>query len=83
MLIGRVRDDVHGGKGNQGGGRIPKVGVLFGTHNWGSCQVILDELVNVGLAVRDQEGASEVVSIGNDVAERVTLAQLYGTSSYI
>ncbi|KAI0038960.1 FAD-linked oxidoreductase [Auriscalpium vulgare] len=56
------------------------VGVLFGTHNRSSCGVILDELVRQGLARREIEGDAEVVRVREDVAERATIAQLYGMS---
>ncbi|TCD71433.1 hypothetical protein EIP91_010139 [Steccherinum ochraceum] len=64
------------------------VGVLFGTHNWSSVRLVLDELVRNGLGsvvgqYRGQEGESgaeseTIVSIPDEVAERVTMAQLYG-----
>ncbi|KAI0063089.1 FAD-linked oxidoreductase [Artomyces pyxidatus] len=60
--------------------QTPGVGVLFGSHNWASCQYILDELVKTRLAVRETEDGDDVVRIRDDVAERVTLAQLYGMS---
>jgi proline dehydrogenase len=52
--------------------------VLFGTHNWESCDVILKELVDRRLAVRDKDGAVDVVRVGLDVAERLIFGQLYG-----
>ncbi|KAF8642866.1 hypothetical protein AX16_009372 [Volvariella volvacea WC 439] len=64
---------------------IPRVGLLFGTHNWNSCRTILDELVKNGLAkeaVESEEPRSEskVVSIPDSVVERVAIGQLYGMS---
>lgn len=62
------------------GSRVPTVGALFGTHNWTSCRLILDELVKRDLATTEgvtAEGES-VVKIGSAVTERLTLAQLYG-----
>ncbi|KAF9011843.1 FAD-linked oxidoreductase [Cyathus striatus] len=56
---------------------LPKIGVLFGTHNWGSCRLILSELVDSGLATEEPNG---VVKIRDDVADRVTVGQLYGMS---
>ena len=59
---------------------IPTVGVLFGTHNWKSSKLILNGLVSRGLAQVDgatSEG-EPVLRIGDEVTERVTLAQLYG-----
>lgn len=60
---------------------VPTVGALFGTHNWKSAKVILDGLVARDLAQVDGktvEGEA-VVKIDDEVTERVTLAQLYGT----
>ena len=51
------------------------IGVLFGTHNWESAGLIVDELVRQRLGTPDANG---VVSIGDAVAERVTMGQLYG-----
>lgn len=60
--------------------KAPTVGVLFGTHNWGSCRLILDRLVQKGLAqaVGTTADGEAIVKVGSDVTERVTLAQLYG-----
>jgi proline dehydrogenase len=70
VLVGAVKADVEKVKG-------PRIGVLFGTHNWGSCRYVLEELVNAGLARHDeQEG---VLRIADEVTERVCLGQLYGT----
>lgn len=60
--------------------KIPAVGILFGTHNWGSCRLILDRLVEKGLARTEgttPDGES-VIRVGSDVTERVTMGQLYG-----
>ncbi|KAI0344244.1 FAD-linked oxidoreductase [Trametopsis cervina] len=58
----------------------PTVGVLFGTHNWKSCKLILDGLVKRGLA--QVEGVTldgePTVRIADEVTERLTLGQLYG-----
>ncbi|KAH8111477.1 FAD-linked oxidoreductase [Phellopilus nigrolimitatus] len=85
MLIGRVGDDLRAIAESSKEGREdsatrkPRLGVLFGTHNWRSCELILEELVRVGAATRERVGGGgEVVRIGEDVAERVTLGQLYG-----
>jgi proline dehydrogenase len=58
-------------------GRGPSVGVLFGSHNSGSCEKVLDALVDAGLALRGKDGT---VQLDDVVAERVSLAQLYGMS---
>ncbi|KAG6854205.1 hypothetical protein C0991_009518 [Blastosporella zonata] len=55
----------------------PAVGVLFGTHNWESCRLILDELVKTGLAVKGP-AADDLVLLPDDLTERVTIGQLYG-----
>lgn len=56
-------------------GSGPRVGVLFGSHNAGSCARVLDALVGTGLATREKDGT---VKVDDLTAERVTLAQLYG-----
>ena len=53
----------------------PTIGVLFGTHNWESADLIVDELARQGLARAEGGGA---VVVGDDVAERVTMGQLFG-----
>jgi proline dehydrogenase len=65
----------------------PAIGVLFGTHNWDSCALILQELKRNGLAVDDTSrripGLSEQpeypIKVGEETAERVAIGQLYGT----
>ncbi|KAI0825333.1 FAD-linked oxidoreductase [Trametes gibbosa] len=71
-LVEAVREDVASGAGGQ-----PAIGVLFGTHNWESAGLIVEELVRQGLAESVGE-AGGVVSVQDEVAERVTLGQLYG-----
>jgi proline dehydrogenase len=66
-------------------GGVMGVGVLFGTHNWKSCQEIVRRLVESGLArpagqVKGQEGQGERVRLGEEVTERVAVAQLFGMS---
>jgi proline dehydrogenase len=56
-------------------GRGPRVGVLFASHNLGSCAKVLDALVTVGLATHEEDGT---VRPNDLAAERVSLAQLYG-----
>jgi proline dehydrogenase len=61
--------------------RPPTVGVLFGTHNWKSCNLVLDELVACGLGSKVKDsGEGEVVQLVDAVTERVTIGQLYGVS---
>ena len=65
----------------------PAIGVLFGTHNWDSCALILQELKRNGLAVNDTSrripGLSEhpeyPIKVGEETVERVAISQLYGT----
>lgn len=54
------------------------MGILFGTHNWASCQLILTELVGEGLAKHVEGEGEEAVSLGDDVTERLTIGQLFG-----
>lgn len=68
MLLGELA-----GK-RKGGG----LGILFGTHNWESCDLILKELVNLGLAVGEMDG--ERIRIGEEVLDKVAMGQLYGSS---
>ncbi|KAH9982077.1 FAD-linked oxidoreductase-like protein [Lactifluus volemus] len=58
-------------------GRGPRVGVLFGSHNSGSCAKVIDALVEAGVALREEDGT---VRLDDVVAERVSVAQLYGMS---
>lgn len=69
--------------------------MLFGTHNEGSCNLILEELVARGLATQESGNGNgngneralsnlkkkemHVVKIGEEVAERVSIGQLYGS----
>jgi proline dehydrogenase len=62
---------------------MPTIGVIFGTHNWSSCALILDELVSSGLAPKtkvmtDGEIEQEVIHLTEEVTERVGMGQLYG-----
>ena len=72
LLISLLRQDVDAcAKGAPG----PTVGALFGTHNWDSADLVIDELVKQGLAAKDGSG---VVTISEAAMERVAVAQLYG-----
>lgn len=76
VLVGAIKRDMDTRK-KRGG--IPGVGVLFGSHNWESCDLILEELVRQGLASKNIErDGKEVIMIGDELGERVTMAQLYG-----
>ncbi|KAI0668618.1 FAD-linked oxidoreductase-like protein [Trametes maxima] len=75
-LVAAVRDDVLARTPEE----APTIGVLFGTHNWTSAGLIVEELVRQGLATA--RGAEEgVVEVGDAVAERVTVGQLYGMTA--
>ncbi|KAG6910629.1 hypothetical protein DXG01_009138 [Tephrocybe rancida] len=75
-LIHTIREDVNIRR-PKGTPMTPAVGVLFGTHNWESCRLILEELVKTGLAVKGP-AKDDLVLLPDDVMERVTIGQLYG-----
>jgi proline dehydrogenase len=77
MLVSTIKADVDSRKGRGTANALPSVGVLFGTHNWDSCRLILDELVKSGLASKGPKG-EDVVVLGEEVTERLTIGQLYG-----
>jgi proline dehydrogenase len=64
----------------------PAIGVLFGTHNWDSCALILQELKRNGLAVDDTsrrisglaEQPEHPIKVGEETVQRVAIGQLYG-----
>ncbi|PSR71121.1 hypothetical protein PHLCEN_2v12967 [Hermanssonia centrifuga] len=70
---------------NSGRSKVPTLGILFGTHNWTSCRLVLDELLKRGLA--SVEGVTvegePIVKIGGEVTERLTMAQLYGMHDHL
>ena len=83
ILLDAVAEDVQRKErkswfGRDEGTKTPLVGVLFGTHNWGSCRIILQQLVAKGLARADGDAPDAIVTIGDEITERVALAQLYG-----
>jgi proline dehydrogenase len=86
MLVDAVAQDVAGppatgwlanmlGRAPAAGSGAPAIGVLFGTHNRASCDLILSSLAQRGLAQRGADGA---LVLPDAVAGRVALAQLYG-----
>ncbi|KIK65953.1 hypothetical protein GYMLUDRAFT_38417 [Collybiopsis luxurians FD-317 M1] len=88
MLVGWVNDDVVSStsqkwqaKTGPSASGYPNIGVLFGTHNWTSTKLILDELARTGLAntttMENGEGEA-VLRLDDEVTERITLGQLYG-----
>ncbi|KIK93538.1 hypothetical protein PAXRUDRAFT_787488 [Paxillus rubicundulus Ve08.2h10] len=63
--------------------RAPRIGVLFGTHNWVSSELILGELVKNQLAREGTTADGErkgTLLLPSEVAERFTFGQLYGMS---
>lgn len=84
VLVSQVRLDVdesatRSGREGKGGGQ--RIGVLFGTHNWESCNFILEELARQGLASLETEQQRTVFAISDQVNERITFGQLYGRST--
>ena len=79
LLIALVREDVQACART---GRPPSIGALFGTHNWDSANLVVDELVKQGLAQKEKDtaGGEDKVVIGEDAMQRVAVAQLYGAS---
>ncbi|KAL5534774.1 hypothetical protein ACEPAG_1238 [Sanghuangporus baumii] len=75
-------------KGGGGGGYVPRLALLFGTHNPGSCELVLDALVDEGLAVRarptstaptgEEKSKVEKVEIKPSALRHVCVGQLYG-----
>ncbi|KZV77590.1 FAD-linked oxidoreductase [Peniophora sp. CONT] len=73
--------------------KAPTIGVLFGSHNWDSIRDILRGLEAAGLAKRigrfppfvkpDGQVLPEdsIIELSDDVAERITIGQLYGMSN--
>lgn len=72
MLIEELKEDL--------GRKAQTMGILFGTHNWTSCELILKELAETGLAKRVEGEGEEVMSLGDEVTERLTIGQLFGMS---
>lgn len=86
LLINYIKSDIHDAhngwrlwsRGREAD--VPRIGVLFGTHNWASARNILELLTkpDIGLAEKIQEGGEEVYRIGEAATERLTMGQLYG-----
>lgn len=80
LLVRAIADDVR-----LSAGRAPHIGVLFGTHNWISSELIIGELVNNDLAHENAASTDGnhkgTVTVSSDVAERLTFGQLYGTAT--
>ncbi|KAL1714374.1 FAD-linked oxidoreductase-like protein [Schizophyllum commune] len=64
----------------------PRIGVLFGTHNWASCAGILGALEKSGLGYKESVSGGEgqkadgPLVLDREVTGRVTIGQLYGMS---
>jgi proline dehydrogenase len=56
--------------------KAPAVGLLFGTHNKDSCEVIMNGLVDRSLAARDEN--TGVLTMPQWVSGQVQIGQLYG-----
>ncbi|KIK93539.1 hypothetical protein PAXRUDRAFT_828860 [Paxillus rubicundulus Ve08.2h10] len=77
MLVRAVADDLASPTSPS---RAPRVGVLFGTHNWLSCELVLEELVKNDLVREDSGERKGTLIVPPEVAERITFSQLYGMS---
>ena len=64
---------------------VPRIGVLFGTHNWESCRRILDEVVESGLGheVSRPQSDSTAIQISDDAVEKLAIGQLYGERVFV
>ena len=69
-----------GGSGNNEQAYVPRLALVFGTHNPGSCGLVLDALVEEGLArrVQDQREGEEKIEVNPSALRRVCVGQLYG-----
>ncbi|KAL5518438.1 PUT1_2 [Sanghuangporus vaninii] len=94
MLVRRLAIDVaeeskQANSKKGGGGRyVPRLALIFGTHNPGSCELVLDALVDEGLAVRarptstsptgEEKSKEDKIEIKPSALRRVCVGQLYG-----
>lgn len=68
-------------------GNTTHVGLLFGTHNRESCDIVMDELVRRDLAtvedtpVDNGTGTERTLQLNRWVSSQVQFAQLYGQST--
>ncbi|EIW86232.1 FAD-linked oxidoreductase [Coniophora puteana RWD-64-598 SS2] len=93
VLVSRVARSIKG-KQERGSATPVPVGVLFGTHNWASCDRVLEGLVGEGVARKEmvEEGGEhessergngkerEVIVLPETVTELVAFGQLLGMS---
>jgi proline dehydrogenase len=71
-LVRLVKEDIQASSG------VPVISVVFGTHNWRSCNLILDELTAGGLASKTGSTEQPILELGDAVTDRIAVAQLYG-----
>lgn len=74
LVVGAVKEDVERDRKKEGEG--VGVGVVFGTHNWKSCDEVLNAIVRNGMG----RGEKDKVVLGEEVTGRVAIAQLFGMS---
>ncbi|TRM59231.1 FAD-linked oxidoreductase-like protein [Schizophyllum amplum] len=79
-LVGWIAQDVKNAQGKSAKGKPvqPRIGVLFGTHNWASCAGILGSVEKAGLGKRESPDGPLVIP--PEVTRRLTIGQLYGMS---
>jgi proline dehydrogenase len=79
-LITKIKEDVENSSGVSKKNSLqgPRIGVLFGTHNWTSTKLILKQLVKSGLASIQGDVEEGVVTVPDEVTERLTMGQLFG-----
>ena len=94
VLVGEIARDVAGARKVEGKTSLtPGIGVLFGTHNWKSSRLVLDEILKVGLGKEvvdsnsmgvdtriERKGVEKTkkIVLSEGVRQRVCMAQLYG-----
>jgi proline dehydrogenase len=77
VLIKQVAADVR-----RGGESISRVGVMFGTHNRESCNLVLKSLEEEDMATAltsKDSPESSAIRLNDGASKRVVVAQLYGT----
>ncbi|KAJ2922373.1 hypothetical protein H1R20_g14725, partial [Candolleomyces eurysporus] len=77
LVLSAVKGDIE--KETSSGQGMIGIGVLFGTHNWDSCNLVLDQLIEIGegKVVTTSDGLKKV-RLSDAVVERVAIGQLYG-----
>ena len=89
VLVEEVARDVERGPVHSGTGVVPRIAVLFGTHNWRSVRLVLDEILRLGLAEevvdsnkvegkKDGSNPEKKLVLSEEVRQRISMAQLYG-----